>query len=176
MTKCWYPGIHTIDWNNFEQEVKDAYEQFVDDFVTNKPVFRGIVVSSRKNPIQKDRYYTFNHIITKDYDNINSKNSSHYNSREPDGNRISRIHLIKLLIENCDCNKSCIDCEGILMWEEEYKNTIRVNLLYPAESYLVVLEKVKDKDLYILITAYYLEKDYELRRKMNRYNESNNKI
>ena len=53
------------------------------------------------------------------------------------------------------------------MWREPYKNKERVHLLLEVERYIVILKPRQDYCL--LITAFYLEYDHTLKKKVEHY-------
>lgn len=172
----WLPEESQINLNNLPSEIDLAYNVFCNDFISSTPTFNGFPVRVRRYPEdkQKNRYFSFNHITTKDYSRINNKNSSEYTKREPDIRRIERIAWVRKIIEHPVCSpKLDCNCEGIKTWYEEYKGTYRVNIMLESENFMIVLEKEnKDAEFYLLITAFYFNNDYEKNKRIKKYNSS----
>jgi hypothetical protein len=58
-------------------------------------------------------------------------------------------------------------CDGIKVWEEDYKTNQRIYLLLEEERYIVIIER---RETYcLLITAYYLDYDHSLRKLLAKY-------
>ena len=167
----WLPEENEIDINNIEEEVEEAYKIFKEDFIESDILLNGFKVAVRRYPEDdiKGRYYSFNHITTKDYDKKQG-NSNEYEDRYPDIRRLERIAWIKKLIEhpNCVPTEEC-NCKGNLLWYEEYKNTYRVNIMLYDEDFFVVLEKHPNKPIYLLITAFYFENEIEKNKRYKKY-------
>lgn len=173
----WLPEELDIDINDFENEYEYAYQLFEQDFIHSQPEINGIKVHPRRYPDFKGKYYSFDHITTKDYNRSNGKNSSHHEDRKPDIRRLERIEWVRLLIEHPNCTPSNIcNCRGTLLWYEEYKSTYRVNILLPDEKFMVIFEKETKFNIYLLVTAYYLYTDEAVDKKIKRYNSYKNYI
>ena len=161
MTVCkWLPPLEICDnlanWKPYEDKI---YQIFLDDFVYLSPSYLGNNVRIRKHPIIDGKEEAFWHVTCQDY--------SHDNNRKPDTRRCERIRWIRKIIENHDCNiEECVFCDGIKVWSEERKN-IRTHILFENERYMVVLEP--RAKYYLLITAFYLECDNALRKKLEKY-------
>ncbi|MGM9969833.1 MAG: hypothetical protein ACI35S_05490 [Anaeroplasma sp.] len=173
----WLTKELDIDLNNFREEYEYAYSLFVRDFVKSHPSINGKPVEPRYYPDFNGKYHSFDHITTKDYNRRQGRNSSKHEDREPDIRRLERIEWVRLLIEhpNCIPLTSC-DCKGTMLWYEDYKNTYRVNILLPDENFMVVFEKNKKFDKYLLVTAYYLYGQFDVERKIKKYEANKNYI
>lgn len=160
---CWLPEQelfqdHDGDWGEYEALI---YAIFKHDFIDTHPSFQGKRVSVKKYPIENNKEDSFYHVTCVDL----NKN----NNRIPDMRRCERIRWIRAFIENYNCRDAvCIDCDGVKVWTEPYKqNRDRVHLLLEEERYIVILEP---RDSYcLLITAYYLDQDHSLMKQIKRY-------
>ena len=77
-----------------------------------------------------------------------------------------RLNWVKRIIENYKCSIEK-NCGKILYWEEMYRGRVRCNLLFIDERFLIVLEQAKN--VYFLITSFYIEKDWELNKRIKKY-------
>ncbi|WP_317854468.1 hypothetical protein [Chakrabartyella piscis] len=159
---CWLPSLelyvdYNSDWNKYEDAV---YTIFKGDIIDNPPSFEGKNIKIRWHPIEYNKPEAFFHVTCQDY----IKNGE----RVPDFRRCERIRWIRAFIENYKCDSTlCDDCEGIKVWREKVKSNERVHLLLEEELYLVVLEPRREYCL--LITAFYLEYDHALKKKLEHY-------
>lgn len=162
MSDCWIPNLELYD--DFDGEYPEyfdfLYEIFKNDFIDSNPKFDNKNVVIRKHPIQLGKEEAFFHVTCKDF--------QHEGDREPDLRRCERIRWVRAFIENYQCDSSkCPACDGVRVWEEEYKSGIRVHLLLEEERYMVVLEK---RESYVLlITAFYFDYDNALERKLKKW-------
>jgi hypothetical protein len=139
--------------NHFGTYFHAVYEVFRADFVMTKPVFRGVRLALKRHPIVDGVEYTFYHFTHTGNDEQN---------RLPDMRRMERMPFPKPIIEDCDV------C-GLKVWRNKRKGADRICILCEDERYLVVLD---DRGDYILPwTAYYLQYDHELRKKLKEYDE-----
>ncbi|NLY46748.1 MAG: hypothetical protein GX053_12305 [Tissierella sp.] len=163
MSNCpWLPPLviyeSHLGWPYYENKL---YEIFCRDFKESFPSFYDLRVNVRHHPIEFGKEEAFFHFTCQDYSNNND--------RIPDFRRCERISWIRKFIENYNCNESCEICEGIKLWEKPYKNTFRVHLLFEKERYMVVVEK--RESYYLLITAFYIEREHTLQKKLKEYNQ-----
>ena len=163
---CWLPQMEyyqsNIDWQEYENLLYDIFRH---DFIETTPQFNGKQVKIKKYPIEFDKESAFYHVTCKDY----KDNGVRY----PDLRRCERIRWIRAFIDNnCD-STNCPNCTGIKTWIEPYKNKKRVHILLEEERYIVVLEhrtqNHKHSENYILITAFYLDYEHALKKKMKHY-------
>lgn len=164
---CWLPGLEEYDgyadWSAYETRL---YEIFKDDFINHHPDFEGKRVAIRKHPIEYGKEEAFFHITCQDY----QKN----NARVPDLRRCERIRWVKAFIENYNCDSTkCVECEGVKVWTEPYKNTSRVHILLEEEKYIVVIERRETYNL--LITAFYFDHEHALKKKLKHYEKFKSK-
>ena len=160
---CWLPEI--IEYSPKEYETwmiyyDYLYEIFKEDFIESKPFFKGKPINIRKHPIEYGKEEAFFHVTCQDY--------QHKNDRAPDLRRCERIRWIRAFIENYNCDPSfCYSCEGIKIWPEKQKGKDRINFFLEEERYIVIVEK-RD-NYYLLITAFYLEYDHSINKKIKQY-------
>ncbi len=169
----WLPKENELDINDYQNEMRKAYDIFYNDFITSKPKINGFEVMVRRYPEDETnhRYSSFNHITTKDYDKIQG-NSSNYCDRYPDIKRIERIAWVRKIIEHYDCKpiQNC-NCRGVMTWYEQYRSTYRMNIMLYDENFLIVLEKNKN-GFYFLITAFYFDNVMERKKRYEKYKMS----
>lgn len=131
-----------------------VYEVFKADFVNRKPIFRGIRLGLKRFPLVNGVEATFYHFTHSGNDEQN---------RLPDIRRMERMPFPKPIIENCDTCK-------LKVWSNIRQGEKRICILCEEERYLVVLA---DRGDYILPwTAYYIEHDHSLKKKLKEYNEA----
>lgn len=146
------------DWQKYEDKL---YSIFKNDFIVNDTLFKNKIVQIRKHPIVCDKEQTFFHITSKNFSFNDDPND-----RLPDLRRCERIHWIKPMIEInsfSNCEKNCLK-----IWPEEVRGKIRTNILNEQDKFLVVLEE--REDYVLLITAFYIEHEHTLRKKLKSYN------
>lgn len=148
------------EWNKYEEVL---YDVFIHDFVYSKPLFEGKPVNIRKHPIVLEREQAFFHITSVD----KTFNPENPDDRIPDIKRCARIKWVRKIIENYLCNEGC--CSLIKYWRELYKGRERIHLLFEEVRFLVIVEERETYNL--LITAYYIEYDHQLRKKLKKYRE-----
>ncbi len=161
MNNCWLPNLEMYDgyddWKAYEEFL---YAIFRADFIENYPSFEGKKVKIRFHPIENNKEEAFYHITCQDYLKDGERN--------PDFRRCERIHWVRAFIENYSCDPlKCNNCDGIKLWEKTYKGKKRIHLLLEEERYIVVIER--REDYFLLITAFYLEHDHALRKKIKEY-------
>lgn len=154
------PCDNLTDWNNY---INNLYKNcFIPDFVKSGITFKGLPVYIRPEPKFNGWEHGFLHMTHRNY----SHKSLNPNDRDPDLRRSERLPWVKRIIENYSCSVDN-NCEEIAYWEERYRGFIRINLLYICESFLVVLEKRKDH--YMIITSFLLDYDWELEKRLQKY-------
>lgn len=147
----WLPQLILMeDYNgNWDYFFKAVYQTFCEDFVDDKPYFRGQRLGLKRRPEYDGKSATFWHMIS---------DGEVEAERTPDLRRCERISWPRPSIEN----ESSID---VKVWAEKNGGDRRILLWNEAVSYLVVLNKRKD---YILPwTAYSVEYDHQ-KRKLNK--------
>ena len=147
------------NWAEFKTYDELLYQIFKRDFIDSKPTFENKEVWIRRHPLVDDKEQTFFHITSKDY--------KENEDRLPDPRRCERIAWVRKFIENNFCIDDCTICDGIKVWEEDYKSNKRIYLLLEEERYIVIIER---RETYcLLITAYYIDYDHSLRKLLAKY-------
>lgn len=124
---------------DFNEYIEYVYECFKNDFITNRPNFRGIRLGLKKYPLSQNREATFWHMTTEGEDEA---------TRVTDIRRMERIKWPAPMI-----NKS--EHPYLKVWENSRGNKTNILIFHENENYLVVLRKAKD---YIIPwTAYLVE-------------------
>lgn len=152
-TKLIFPElIYFKDFQgNFKNYFHAVYKIFSAHFLKSNPKFEGIKVTAPRYPEVDGISRTFYHITHQGDDELN---------REPEIRRMERISFPKFKIENHPHSE-------LLVWEKEMGRETRIHILNVAESYLLVLNKRKD---YLLLwTAFYIEHNHTLRKKLKEY-------
>lgn len=158
---CWVPNCEYFDGYDSWQEYESIlYEIFKTDFIESHPQYDGQQVNIRKYPIEYGKEEAFFHVTCQDY----LKDGK----RAPDLRRCERIRWVRAFIENSRSDSTlCDECEGIKIWKKPYKSNFRVHILLEEERYMVVLEPRNSYCL--LITAFYIEHDHSLHKKVKEY-------
>ena len=136
---------------NFDAYFKAVYNIFESDFMKSQPNYCGLKVTAPRYPEVDGVSRTFYHITHEGEDEKN---------RTPNFRRMERIRFPKYLIMNCPHDE-------ILIWEKEIRGDLRTHLLNKEEKYLVVLNK--RKDYLMLWTAFYIDQDHTIRKKIKEY-------
>jgi hypothetical protein len=147
----WLPQLILMeDYNGHWQKFFDVvYQTFCEDFVNDKPTFRGQRLGLKRHPVYDGKSATFWHMISDGAVEVD---------REPDLRRCERIAWPRPSIEN-------ESSDDIKVWSEKKRGDRRILLWNEEASYLVVLNKRND---YILPwTAYTVEYNHE-KQKLNR--------
>lgn len=156
MQPKWLPELVTLEeyQGNWDYYLEVLYSFFKDDFINNRPIFRGQPLGLKRYPLIKDKEATFWHIISEGLEE---------NERIPDLRRCERIRWPKPVIENY------ADIHHIKLWENERKGEKRICLWVESVEYLVVL--AERKDFYLLWTAYLVTEDHRKRKLEKEYIE-----
>jgi hypothetical protein len=142
---------------NFSRYNDAVYAVFINDFIMNRPEFRGKRLRLKKHPVIDHKEYTYYHFTHSG--NIETE-------RIPDIRRMERIGYPKPIIESSYHEK-------IRVWRNKRGTSERILLLHEEEKYLVILE---DRQDYILPwTAYYVEDNSRLRKLLSEYQSYNKK-
>lgn len=158
---CWLPKQEYFeDYDSWSDYQEALYTIFKHDFLDSFPYFKNTRVSVKHYPIEHDKEEAFFHTTCKDYVGNGE--------RVPDFRRCERIRWIRAFIENYNCDPTlCKQCEGVKVWQEPYKNRIRIHILLEEERYVVILEQ--RPNYFLLITAFYLDYDNALNKQLKHY-------
>lgn len=138
---------------DFKLYFEAVYDIFKKSFITSQPRYEGLNVYTQKHPMVDGIHRTFYHI---------THEGEIEHDRIPDFRRMERIRYPKFCIEN-------LPHDELLVWEKTVGPDNRVHILNPIERYLVVLT---ERDGYYLFwTAYYIEYNHNLRKKLQEYQE-----
>lgn len=146
-----YKGVYS-DYQEY------LYGVFKEDLYNNKVFYNNKPVSLKRNPEYLGKEYSFFHLTCKDFNNTGNEDD-----RVPDLRRCERLHWIKPTIElehSLTCNQACFK-----VYTKTVRNKDRVHLFNENDRYMIVLEE--RKDYYLLITAYYIEYDNTLKKKID---------
>lgn len=168
----WLPELNPCnnlaEYDKYEVEL---YKIFRKMFFEDKIYFNGIPVRVKISPKYFEYETAFIHLTCK----TESPNPKDLNDREPDLRRAERLHWIKVIIEKYPCLERCIECEGLLKYEECYngnENRVRTKIFFPLQQYIIIMEK--RKEYYELITAFFIERgldDRNINKYYNKYKE-----
>lgn len=161
--KCWLPELELYnDFDDWQKYQDILYDIFKNDFILSHPQFEGKNVNIRKHPIEYGKEEAFFHVTCQDYCKEGERN--------PDMRRCERIRWVRAFIENynsCESIQCEETCDGIKKWTRLYKNRERIHILLEEERYMVVIELRESYCL--LITAFYIEHDHTLDKKLEEY-------
>ena len=148
-----------VKYENFitdEDFLNALYEYFKQDFVYDKPKYKGIPLRLKRMPIRNNREATFYHITTK------GDNEEH---REIDILRAERIRWIKPIIES---NDKCLLC-----WSNNRKKEENILIFHEKENFLIILRNRKNGILFW--TAYYVDECYK-KKLLKEYRNNSKKL
>lgn len=165
----WLPPIIEFDEyeNNWLEYNSHLHNIFLRDFINDKPVFQGKKVEVRINPTDNGVEHAFIHLTC-----ISKDTKADINDRTPDFRRCERIEWNRKIIENYNCLNNCSNCKKISYYEQYYKNTIRIILLFSDVRFKIILEK--RKNYFLLITGYYMQYNNVIEKelkKVYKYNQ-----
>jgi hypothetical protein len=146
---CDYDG----DWTKYKEALYGYYTQ---DFIYSRPIYKGVALKVKREPINDGKHATFWHIIQSG--DIECK-------RTPDMNRCERIRWPKPIIDECDKHK-------MLIWENERHDKgekKNICIFYTEADYLIILRK-RDDGLY-LWSAYPIDYGHRRRKLIKEYSE-----
>lgn len=164
---CWIPELETQDkFSDYISYENNLYQIFKSDFIDSSPVYNNAIVDIRRTPYDKGKEDGFWHVTCREY-----KTGA---KRQPDYRRQERIRWIRSTIENYNCNTVCDDCSGVKVWNEPFKDSIRIHFLLEDERYLVIIEP--RSTYYVLVTAFYIDDDKEwyLRKQLEQFEKYKN--
>lgn len=136
---------------SFADYFKAVYRIFENDFVRTQPLFLGTKVNAQKHPEVEGLHRTFYHITHEGHIE---------NDRTPDVRRMERIRFPKFMIQSCPHRQ-------LLVWQKTIGRDERIHILNEEERYLVVL--TKRKEFLLFWTAFYIEENHTLRKKLKEY-------
>ena len=138
---------------NFAQYLEAVYKIFTDEFIRNRPTFRGVRLRLKKYPISDGKEATFWHMTSEGEDE---------QSRLPDLRRLERIKWPSFIINNSEH-------PYLRVWENTRGSKTNVLILHEAENYVVILRKGNG---YLLPwTAYLIEHEWRKKKFLKEYEE-----
>lgn len=154
-----YNELLDISALNETERKTSLWQIFARDFIQKGDIYFN---NKRITPTPLDGKITmdtlFSHLTTKMTDKISR-------TREFDRHRAERLHWIIFHLEK---KKE----ENLLIFSVEEPEGIRTYIYDSKESYVIVLEPIKEKNEYYLLTAYKLTgKDYQRDKIMAKYNK-----
>lgn len=136
---------------DFGRYLEAVYAIFKRDFVDSRPSLQNKRFALKKYPLEFGKEHTFYHITHEGHDE---------ESRTPDMRRMERVAFPRVMIDNIQNSK-------LKVWVKRINNADRIHILHEEERYIVVLESHPE---YILLwTAYYIEYNHTLRKKISEY-------
>ena len=138
---------------NFAQYLEAVYKIFTEEFIRNRPSFRGVRLGLKKFPISDGKEATFWHMTSEGEDEQN---------RLPDLRRLERIKWPSFIINNSEH-------PYLRVWENTRGSKANVLILHEAENYVVILRKGNG---YLLPwTAYLIEHEWRKEKFIKEYEE-----
>lgn len=138
---------------NFHAYLEAVYEIFKNDFIRNRPIFRGTRLGLKKYPEFEGKEATFWHMTSEGNDEQN---------RQPDMRRLERIKWPAFLINHSEH-------PYLRVWENTRGGKTNILILHIEESYVIILRKGNG---YLLPwTAYLIEYPSRLRKFLKEYEE-----
>ncbi|MBD5187338.1 MAG: hypothetical protein HDS94_04695 [Bacteroidales bacterium] len=138
---------------NFAQYIEAVYKIFTDEFIRNRPTFRGVRLGLKKYPISDGKEATFWHMTSEGEDEQN---------RLPNLRRLERIKWPSYIINNSEH-------PYLRVWENTRGSKTNVLILHEAENYVVILRKGNG---YLLPwTAYLIEHEWRKKKFLKEYEE-----
>jgi len=136
---------------NFTRYLEAVYDIFVDEFVRNRPTFRGVRLGLKKHPVYDGKEATFWHMTSAGEDEQN---------RLPDLRRLERIKWPSYIIRNSEH-------PYLKVWENTRGTKTNVLILHEFEGYIVILRKANG---YLLPwTAYPIEHEWRKKKFIKEY-------
>ena len=138
---------------NFSEYLEAVYELFKQDFITKRPVYRGIRLGLKKHPQFEGKEATFWHMTSEGKDEA---------TRTPDLRRMERIKWPAVLINHSEH-------PHLKVWENSRGTETNILIFHEDENYLVVLRKRRE---YILPwTAYFIEYTNRKKKLLKEYED-----
>lgn len=132
------------EWTLYETAL---YEYFCQDFVTNRPDFRGRKLGLKRHPMEKDKEATFWHFISE---------GAVESERIPNLRRCERIRWPRPLIHDSES-------DYVKVWRQFRNGEPRIAIAVIDFSYVVILAERSGQNgvYYLPWTAYCVEKDHQ---------------
>ncbi len=134
--------------NNWKKYIEAVYEIFCEDLKYSPPLYNGLRVFLKKQPIYKGKEGAFWHLTSE---------GDVENERIPSLRRCERIRWIRFVFENSED-------EFVKRWKNKRKGKEHICLALESFEYIVILGQ--RKGYYLLLSAYPI--DYRWRREKMR--------
>ena len=148
----WLPSLLLLNDHNgsWETYLSAVYAQFHKDFVASRPMFRGVRMGLKSNPIEQDKESTFWHLISEGKVEAD---------RIPDLRRCERIAWPKPIIEE-------EMTRNLPIWKQPRNGEERIAIGLEDFSYVLVLSPRQTKTglMYLPWTAFFVEYEHQRRR------------
>jgi hypothetical protein len=142
----WLPELVPLSDFEATEYLENVYQIFHSEIIAKSPVFEGMPVKCRRDPIMDGKEAGFWHCISE---------GANENERIPDPRRCERVRWIRAILENA--SDSRID-----VWTVKRNRDERVHIWF-EETYLVVLGK--RRRYFQLITAFCTDREHTKRKK-----------
>ncbi|SQG84097.1 Uncharacterised protein [Streptococcus uberis] len=155
------PNLITLEHfhGNFQSYQDYLYNEiFLKTLYNFKVVYNNKLVELKKLPLYDNREDSFYHLTCKEYKLESTE-------REPDLRRSEKLSWIRPTLES-DHNKVC-ESDCCKTYIKKVGNKERIHILNPLDRFMIVLED--RKSYYLLITAYHIEYDNTLKKKLKEY-------
>lgn len=138
---------------NFAQYLEAVYDIFTNEFIRNRPTFRGVRLGLKKYPVTDGKEATFWHMTSEGDDEQN---------RLPDLRRLERIKWPSFIINNSEH-------PYLRVWENSRGSKTNILIMHEEENYVVILRKGNG---YLLPwTAYLIEYEWRKKKFIKEYEE-----
>lgn len=138
---------------NFAQYLEAVYDIFTNEFIRNRPTFRGVRLGIKKYPVTDGKEATFWHMTSEGDDEQN---------RLPDLRRLERIKWPSFIINNSEH-------PYLRVWENSRGSKTNILIMHEEENYVVILRKGNG---YLLPwTAYLIEYEWRKKKFIKEYEE-----
>ncbi|MCF0218985.1 MAG: hypothetical protein HUK14_04310 [Muribaculaceae bacterium] len=136
---------------NFAVYLEAVYELFKQEFIYQRPAYRGIRLGLKKHPLEGGKEATFWHMTSEGKDET---------TRTPDLRRMERIRWPSVLISESEH-------PYLKVWENIRGTKTNILIFHEEENYLVVLRK--GSDYIIPWTAYLIDYPNRKERLLKEY-------
>lgn len=156
----WLPEpLNQEDYNDWESLEDAAYQIFCNDFIEKESLYfkkKTVKLNFEKEFREKKcREKSFYHLVKKTEDRRSRRNRN-------DSLRAVRIGWVRPLIENYN-DKNVLYWD---YWESEYSGIVRIYIWLKKYRFVVILQDEPTE--YLLITAYFVDREDRLREKYSR--------